>query len=77
MIVKTGRSGWYFRTIEAGDAEAGESLERIEDGAREWSVLRVFEALIQGKASREELQALAQLPRLSPQIQARAIKRLG
>ena len=76
-IVETGRSGWYFRVIEEGVAQAGDPLERIEDGERDWSVARVFTALIQGKASREELQELAALPRLSPQIQARAIKRLG
>ncbi|MEO0871003.1 MAG: MOSC domain-containing protein [Pseudomonadota bacterium] len=75
-IVETGRSGWYFRVIEEGEVQAGDALERIEDGHREWSVARVFTSLIQGKASRAELEELAALARLSPQIQARAIKRL-
>ncbi|MEO0591054.1 MAG: MOSC domain-containing protein [Pseudomonadota bacterium] len=76
-IVETGRSGWYFRVLEEGEAQAGDTLERIEDGHQDWSVARVFSALIQGKASRAELEELAALPRLSPQIQARAIKRLS
>lgn len=76
-IVETGRSGWYFRVIEEGEAQAGDTLERIEDGYRDWSVARVFTALIQGKASQAELEELIALPRLSPQIQARAAKRLS
>ena len=76
-IVETGRSGWYFRVIEEGEAQAGDTLERIEDGHRDWSVARVFTALIQGKASPKEIEELIALPRLSPQIQARAAKRLS
>jgi len=76
-IVETGRSGWYFRVIEEGEAQAGDTLERIEDGKRDWSVARVFTALIQGNASRAELEELAALPRLSPQTRARALKRLA
>ena len=76
-IVESGRSGWYFRVLETGDVQAGDTLERIEEGHRNWSARAVFTALIQGKASRQELEELAQLSRLSPQIQAKAIKKLG
>lgn len=71
-IVTTGRSGWYFRVIEAGDVQAGDLLERVEEGHSEWSALRVFQALIQGKASREELKALSDLSVLAPQMRAKA-----
>ncbi|MDY7098921.1 MAG: MOSC domain-containing protein [Pseudomonadota bacterium] len=77
QIVKTGRSGWYFRVLETGEVEAGDTLERVERGHPNWSVARVFAALIGGKGSREELEELATLSRLSLQIQARAIKLLG
>ncbi|MEL6488154.1 MAG: MOSC domain-containing protein, partial [Pseudomonadota bacterium] len=33
-IVETGRSGWYFRVLEEGEVQAGDTLERIEDGHR-------------------------------------------
>ncbi|MEM7689976.1 MAG: MOSC domain-containing protein [Pseudomonadota bacterium] len=75
-IVKTGRCGWYFRVIEPGEVQAGDPMERIEEGNHDWSAARVFTALIQGKATHAELEELAQLPRLSPQIQTKAIKRL-
>ena len=76
-IVKTGRSGWYFRVIESGDVQAGDTLERIEEGHREWSVLRVFTALITGKGCKAELKDLATLSKLSPQMQAKAVRKLG
>ena len=76
-VVKTGRAGWYFRVIEEGECRAGDTFERIEEGHTDWSVARVFTALIQGKASRAELEMLADLPSLSPQIRARAIQQLG
>lgn len=75
-IVETARSGWYFRVIEQGDVQSGDAFERIEEGNHDWSVARVFHALIAGKATKDELKELAQLPILSPQIQATAIKRL-
>jgi len=76
-IVATGRSGWYFRVIEPGECEAGDALERIEDGAQLWSIARVFRALIASRASRAELEELAGLEALSPQIKARADRKLG
>ncbi len=76
-IVKTGRSGWYFRVIEPGECQAGDRLERTQRGDEAWSVARVFAALIAGKATRAELEQLAQLEALSPQIKARAVKALG
>lgn len=75
-IVETGRCGWYFRVLETGECQAGDTLERIADGDPNWSAARVFTALIQGKASREELEELVALEPLSPQIKAKAIKRL-
>jgi MOSC domain-containing protein YiiM len=76
-IVATGRAGWYFRVIEPGEVEAGDSFERIEDGERRWSVAAVFTALIRGKADPEELRALAALPRLAPGMKEKAMRKLG
>lgn len=76
-IVATGRCGWYFRVLENGDAQAGDALERVEIGHLDWSVLDTFNALVGGKASREELQQLADLPRLALKLRARARAKLG
>ena len=71
-IVNTGRCGWYFRVIETGEVSAGDSLERVGAGASDWSVARVFRALVAGKATPEELAELAELETLTPRLRARA-----
>ena len=76
-VVTTGRCGWYFRVLEQGDVQAGDTLERIENSQTRWSAARVFAALIQGKASPDELEELRELPGLSPQMRAKAIKKLS
>lgn len=74
-IVRSGRSGWYFRVIETGEVAAGDIFERVSTGAAEWSVARVFHALVAGKASAADYAALAALPTLSPALRARAAAR--
>ncbi|MBA4010184.1 MAG: MOSC domain-containing protein [Erythrobacter sp.] len=71
-IVRSGRCGWYFRVIEAGEVAEGESLERVSIGAAEWSVARVFRALVAGQATPEERAALADLAALTPNLRAKA-----
>lgn len=71
-IVSGGRCGWYFRVLEPGEVAAGDSLERIATGSGEWSVARVFRALVAGKASKEEFAALADLAPLTPHLREKA-----
>lgn len=76
-IIATGRSGWYFRVIEPGAVRAGDSLERIAMGATDWSIARVFRALVAGKASQEELAELAELATLTPRLREKAAAKRG
>ncbi|MEE4201801.1 MOSC domain-containing protein [Erythrobacter sp.] len=76
-IVETGRSGWYFRVVEIGEARAGDTLERIAIGESEWSVARTFSALIAGRASKKELQELADVKKLAPKLRERARSKIG
>ncbi len=76
-IVKTGRCGWYFRVIEIGYVQAGDAMERVETGHSQWTVARVFAALIAGKASDDDLKQLAALEPLAPKLRTRAAEKLG
>jgi MOSC domain-containing protein YiiM len=76
-IIETGRSGWYFRVLETGDVQAGDALERVEIGEVDWSVQRVFMALVAGKASRDDLAELEAMPALTPRLRERARTKLG
>lgn len=74
-IIETGRCGWYFRVIETGEVAAGDPLERIALGASDWSVARVFRALVAGKATQAELAELADLAPLSPKLREKSAVR--
>ena len=61
MMVKERRSGWYYRVIEPGIAEAGDFLSLVDRPLAEWSVRRVFGLIIGGdhKHDPAALKALA------------------
>lgn len=65
MVVKSGRSGWYWRVIEEGTVEAGDTLTLVDQPHPRWSVSRVFGLLVRGD-SRSDASAFADLARLEP-----------
>lgn len=67
-IVKGGRSGWYFRVLEFGEAQAGGTIERIELGDTDWPVARAFDVLMTGKVNHDDLVEVAALSTLSAKI---------
>jgi MOSC domain-containing protein YiiM len=48
MMVREGRSGWYYRVIEEGMAAAGDDMVLVDRPLPEWTVARVFGLLIAG-----------------------------
>ncbi|MEM1051415.1 MAG: MOSC domain-containing protein [Pseudomonadota bacterium] len=75
-IVKSARCGWYFRVLQVGEAEAGDTLERIQIGHERWSVARASFALHAGKGSADDYADLAALKQLSAKERARAAARV-
>lgn len=77
-VVRTRRSGWYYRVIEEGEVAAGATLDLIERPLPEWSVERVFGLLIGGAGKREPaaLRELADMEQLASTWRARAEKLL-
>lgn len=63
LMVREGRSGWYYRVIEEGEAQAGDSLEPVSRPFPEWSVRRVFDLIVAGKhkGDRAAFRALADM----------------
>ena len=60
LMVKERRSGWYYRVIEEGVAEPGETLSMIDRPLPDWTVRRVFGLLIAGD-HRKDPAALVEL----------------
>jgi MOSC domain-containing protein YiiM len=67
-IIKQHHCGWYYRVIEEGEAQAGDVLECVETGHSEWTVARLFAKFYDPahRASRDEIEEMAGLERLSP-----------
>lgn len=78
-IVKTGRSGLYFRVLREGEAEAGTRMDLLERPLPDWPIARVFRLLIGGghKAEPDAVRALAEMPVLAEAWRDRARKLLG
>ncbi len=60
LMVREGRSGWYYRVIEAGQAQAGDDLILMDRPFPDWTARRVFDLLVGGK-HKEDRAALAVL----------------
>jgi len=74
-MVKSGRSGWYYRVIEEGQVAAGDALVRIERLHPEWSVERVTGIVIGGRErDAVTLRALTALPQLAEGWRRRVAK---
>ena len=78
-IVKTARSGLYFRVLREGEAESGTRMDLLERPLPDWSVARVFRLLVGGghKTDPEAVRALAKMPVLAEAWRDRAGKLLG
>ncbi|PKQ00173.1 MAG: MOSC domain-containing protein [Alphaproteobacteria bacterium HGW-Alphaproteobacteria-13] len=77
-VVRTGRSGWYYRVIEEGTVAAGDGLRLVERPLPAWTVARLFRLLIGGAGKREPaaLRELAGLDVLAGNWRKRAEKLL-
>lgn len=77
-VVKSRRSGWYYRVIEEGEVEAGDVLELADRPYPGWTVARVFGLLIAGdhKRDREGLAALGDVAALAETWRARCARLL-
>lgn len=61
QVVKTGRAGWYYRVLEPGMVQAGDTIELLERSLPEWTVERTFDLIIRGAGKHDPaaLRALA------------------
>lgn len=78
-IIKTARSGSYFRVLEPGYVQAGDMIEHIERPLPQWPLDRLFHLLIGGAPEREagELMMLAENPVLAASWRQRALARIS
>src|SRR5690606_25926853 len=75
-VVKTRRSGWYYRVLEPGTVRAGDALELVERPWPDWPLASLFGLLIGGEAKDRvaDLRALRDVPVLAETWKARRAK---
>lgn len=75
-VVKTRRTGWYYRVLETGEVRAGDSLALVERPYPDWPLASLFGLLIGGEAKDRpgDLRALRDVPVLAETWQVRRAK---
>jgi MOSC domain-containing protein YiiM len=74
MMVKSGRTGWYYRVIEEGSVAAGDALALVSRLHPEWTVARATALIVAGVGTRDEARELAGLKELAEGWRRRAVK---
>lgn len=76
QVVKTRRSGWYYRVLEPGRVQAGDMLELLDRPHPDWPLASLFALLIGGEAKdrADDLRALEHVPALAETWKIRRAK---
>ncbi len=76
QVVKTRRTGWYYRVLEPGQVRAGDALDLVERPYPEWPLASLFALLIGGEAKDRpaDLRALRDVPVLAETWKVRRAK---
>lgn len=75
-VVKTRRTGWYYRVLEPGQVRAGDTLDLIDRPWPDWPLASLFGLLIGGEAKHRpaDLRALRDVPVLAETWKVRRAK---
>ncbi|AHB01503.1 MOSC domain-containing protein [Brucella ceti TE28753-12] len=74
-VQKTGRTGWYYRVLEEGHVEAGETMRLIERLSPEWTLHRIWHLLYVDMLNYDELALMAAIPHLADGWKRHAVNR--
>ena len=66
-MVKSGRSGWYYRVLQPGTIGAGDAVILAERPNPDFPFTRLVALISRGDATRRELERMAAMPGLSAQ----------
>ncbi|WKB54754.1 MOSC domain-containing protein [Eleftheria terrae] len=75
-VQASGRTGWYYRVLRVGWAEAGTALRLLERPHTAWPLARLHRLLYVDRKDRDGLAAMAALPALSARWRQLAQRRL-
>ncbi|MGE0237622.1 MAG: MOSC domain-containing protein [Parvibaculaceae bacterium] len=76
-VQTSGRTGWYYRVIEAGFVAAGDDLVLVDRLTPEWTIRRLWRTLYVDTLNADELAGMAGLPHLPESWRRHATRRLA
>jgi MOSC domain-containing protein YiiM len=71
-MIKSGRAGWYYRVLEAGELTAGDTVHVEDRPNPDFSFARLVELISHGKATNAELKRMQDMPGLASDWRTRA-----
>lgn len=76
-VQTSGRTGWYYRVLEPGDVQPGDTLRLIERPLADWPLSKVTHLLYHSRDDYAAYEQLAGLPQLAENWRALFAKRLA
>lgn len=76
-MVKSGRSGWYYRVLSEGKLGAGDEVELIDRPQPNFSFTRLVEFVNFGRGTSAELLALSRMKEAPSKLQQKAAEKLA
>ena len=71
-MLRSGRCGWYYRVVEAGDIAAGDAATLIQRINPDWSIRRCIAMVGARGRTPAEIEAVMAVPRLAREWQLKA-----
>jgi len=76
-VQQSGRTGWYYRVLEAGEVAPGDALRLLERSCPAWPLARLLHHVYVDPLNSDALEAIAALETLSASWRALAQQRLA
>ena len=76
-VQTSGRTGWYWRVLQTGEAEAGDALRHEDRPLPQWPLARLLDVLYRNTGDRDALAEMAALPLLAESWRSLAARRLA
>jgi MOSC domain-containing protein YiiM len=76
-MIRNGRAGWYYRVVEPGVINPGDRVELLERLNPTFPFARLVELSSRGKATKDELERMRDMPGLAQDWQRRAAEILA
>jgi len=76
-MVRSGRSGWYYRVLSEGELGAGDRVELIDRPQPSFPFTRLIEFVNFGRANSVELLALSRMEEATSRLRQKAAEKLA